>query len=231
MNVDPGRTAGAWVAEQGRRETRRVWILLGLFAASMLAGTVSAQLGWLSSRHGAIAGASLVTLALIAFRAAERHSVAAVAWLRGSRAERAVGARLDRLREDGYLVLHDVVLDRGGNVDHVVCGRNGVYAVETKARRYEERHLRQARREAHALHERLNVWVTPVICLASREDAPYRREGVWVMGLPHLEQWLRDHRGRALDPDQALAALAQGFARETRPKEDVPASPARPASP
>ena len=208
MNVDPGRTAGAWVAQQGRREARRVWILLALFATSMLAGTIAAQFGWLSSRQGAIAGASLVTLALLAFRAAERHSLAALAWFRGSRAERAVGGRLDRLRDDGHLVLHDVVLDRGGNVDHVVCGRNGVYAIETKARRYEERHLRQARRQAHALHERLDVWVTPVVCLASRDDTPHRRQGVWIMGLPHLEGWLRDRKGRPFDPERALAALA-----------------------
>lgn len=208
MNADPARPAGAWVEEQGRREATRVWILLGLFGLAMLAGTVCARLGWLSSRQGAIAGASLVTLALLAFRAAERHSVAALAWFRGSRAEREVGEELEHLRGDGYLVLHDVELERGGNVDHVVCGRNGVYSVETKARRYEERHLRQARRQAHALHQRLDVWVTPVLCLASRDDTPHRRQGVWIMGLPHLEGWLRDRKGRPFDPARALAALA-----------------------
>lgn len=45
--------------------------------------------------------------------------------------ERAVGQFLERLREDGYQVFHDVVSD-GFNVDHVLIGPAGVFTVETK---------------------------------------------------------------------------------------------------
>lgn len=45
--------------------------------------------------------------------------------------ERAVGQFLEKLREDGYQVFHDVV-GEGFNVDHVVIGPAGVFAVETK---------------------------------------------------------------------------------------------------
>jgi hypothetical protein len=46
--------------------------------------------------------------------------------------ERAVGQFLEeQLRPDGYQVLHDIPGD-GFNIDHVVIGASGIYAVETK---------------------------------------------------------------------------------------------------
>ena len=48
-------------------------------------------------------------------------------------AELATGQELDQLMRQGYRVFHDVPAD-GFNIDHVVVGRNGVFAIETKAR-------------------------------------------------------------------------------------------------
>ena len=45
--------------------------------------------------------------------------------------EKAVGQFLERLREDGYHVFHDLV-GTGFNVDHVLIGPAGVLTVETK---------------------------------------------------------------------------------------------------
>ena len=45
--------------------------------------------------------------------------------------ERSVGQSLERLREKGYRVLHDMV-GKGFNVDHLLIGPTGVYTVETK---------------------------------------------------------------------------------------------------
>jgi hypothetical protein len=47
--------------------------------------------------------------------------------------ERVVGQFLERLRESGYQVFHDVV-GEGFNVDHVVIGPAGVLTIETKTR-------------------------------------------------------------------------------------------------
>jgi hypothetical protein len=47
--------------------------------------------------------------------------------------EMAVGQELNGLMCDGYRVFHDVPAD-GFNIDHVVVGPNGVFAVETKGR-------------------------------------------------------------------------------------------------
>lgn len=49
----------------------------------------------------------------------------------GLRGEMATGEELNLLMLDGYRVFHDVPIDYG-NVDHVVVGPGGVYAVETK---------------------------------------------------------------------------------------------------
>jgi hypothetical protein len=208
MSADPNRAAGAWVTEQSRRATMRVWILLGIFGSSLLAGGLAAQLGWLSSREGALAGIALCAVALLAFYAAEQRSEQAMAWVLGSRAEREVGSLLNELRDDGALVFHDVELRRG-NIDHVVALPRGAYLVETKARRYEERNLKETKRRAYWLHEQIGYWVTPVICLAGRNDRPYRREGVWIMGREHLLGWLLSRRGRPVDIPSIREALTR----------------------
>lgn len=52
--------------------------------------------------------------------------------------ERAVGEALEPLARDGFRIFHDVPGHSNGkkfNVDHVVVGPNGVFAIETKTRR------------------------------------------------------------------------------------------------
>jgi hypothetical protein len=49
----------------------------------------------------------------------------------GAKGERVVGRELDRLMAHGYVVFHDVPFN-GWNIDHVVVGPRGVFAVETK---------------------------------------------------------------------------------------------------
>jgi len=49
----------------------------------------------------------------------------------GIEGEKAVGQFLERLRERGYQVFHDVVGDNF-NVDHVLIGPGGVFTIETK---------------------------------------------------------------------------------------------------
>jgi hypothetical protein len=52
--------------------------------------------------------------------------------------ERAVGEALEPLKHEGFRVFHDVPATSKGskfNIDHVVVGPNGVFAIETKTRR------------------------------------------------------------------------------------------------
>ncbi|HET9377531.1 MAG TPA: nuclease-related domain-containing protein [Chthoniobacterales bacterium] len=52
----------------------------------------------------------------------------------GLAGELIVAQYLDELREHGYKIFHDYPLERS-NVDHVVVGPTGVFAIETKTRR------------------------------------------------------------------------------------------------
>ena len=76
---------------------------------------------------------SIAALGAIAYAAIRFwRSVPALRNLRQAlEGERAVGQFLERLRESGYHVFHDVV-GTGFNVDHVLIGPAGVFTVETK---------------------------------------------------------------------------------------------------
>ena len=67
-----------------------------------------------------------------------RELLRVAALLRGYRlgytGERVVGEELNQLLASGFRVFHDIPFD-GFNVDHVIVGPPGVYAVETKTRR------------------------------------------------------------------------------------------------
>ena len=55
--------------------------------------------------------------------------------LLGLKGERLVGEMLNRLMKDGFDVFHDFPLEPDGkfpNIDHIVVGPNGVFAIETK---------------------------------------------------------------------------------------------------
>lgn len=53
----------------------------------------------------------------------------------GLSGERAVGEELNQLMLEGYHVFHDYPAGPNWNIDHIVIGRSGVYAIETKTRR------------------------------------------------------------------------------------------------
>lgn len=56
----------------------------------------------------------------------------------GRDGEKQVAEELDRLKQEGAIILHDVVAEgengKRFNLDHVVCSRNGVFVIETKTR-------------------------------------------------------------------------------------------------
>jgi hypothetical protein len=106
---------------------------------------------------------------------------------RGERGEMRVAEVLDDLRSYGYRVAHDLTRD-GFNIDHVVVGPAGVFAIETKFRSgsgeitfrngeglfvggfpEEKDSLKQARGNAREVHQiikencRLDEWVWPLV--------------------------------------------------------------------
>ncbi len=80
------------------------------------------------------------------------------AWRKGAEGEEHVGARLERLGEHGWRVLHSVpVGQRGSDIDHVLIGPGGVFTVNTKN------------------HPGKSIWVAPNQIRVNGQPVPYLR--------------------------------------------------------
>ena len=84
----------------------------------------------------AISFGGTLTLAVIVFAAwrAGRAFSELIRLRRAHEAELVTAAELDRLMRDGWHVFHDLPDRRCGNIDHVILGEGGLYAVDTKSR-------------------------------------------------------------------------------------------------
>jgi hypothetical protein len=184
------RRPGAWVREQTTRRERRIWT--GLAIGFVVTG---AFLALAIGRHVSIAASAGFLAAVLLVRPYVEGYVDRHVRLRsGTRAEVAVGETLEQLRREEWIVMHDIERPGEANLDHIVSGPNGVFLIETKARRYEERHLGRVKHQARWLHDQLGVWVTPVICLHARRREPFRAHGVWIVPHTELLEWLQTQR-------------------------------------
>jgi hypothetical protein len=66
----------------------------------------------------------------------------------GFEAETAIGQELNLLMKDGFSVFHDLPGEKDFNIDHVLVGSTGVFAVETKGR---AKPLRREDAETHRI--------------------------------------------------------------------------------
>ncbi len=153
----------------------------------------------------------------------------------GEAGEKIVGEYLDRLRERGYRVFHDV-LGEGFNVDHVIIGRAGVFTLETKTWSKPERGepriefdgqalrvlggepdrspIIQARAQAGWLRALLQEStgkgfnVHPVVLIPGWfiDSQAQRDRSVWVLEPKALPKWLKDDPPNLSSKDVQLAA-------------------------
>jgi hypothetical protein len=120
-------------------------------------------------------------------------------WLQGALGEESVGALLDTLTDEGWLVIHDASLGRG-NVDHIVVGQGGVFTIETKSHRgripvtrLDPYWLKQAY-AGRKLIERITGMKVEALLVFSEAwlvgKMPARREGVTVLPARMLAWYL-----------------------------------------
>jgi len=80
------------------------------------------------------------------------------AWRKGAEGEESVGARLNRLLEHGWCVLHSIPVGaRGSDIDHVLIGPGGVFTINTKN------------------HPGKSIWVSPVQIRVDGHPVQYLR--------------------------------------------------------
>ncbi len=70
----------------------------------------------------------------------------------GYECELAVAQELDQLMLHGYRVFHDIPAD-GFNIDHLVVGKNGIFAVETKGRSKRDKGKSQTQQQARVKYD------------------------------------------------------------------------------
>jgi hypothetical protein len=201
LNVD--QRPATYTSVRARRHSRRSLLFIGAF---MVAGAVPLVL---SQRMDVplVGIAVILGLTAVLYRAAESELDLMGRWVLGNASEEVVTATLDTLREP-YFVVHDVPHEHEGNIDHLVSGPNGVYVIETKSRAYKREHLTKAKRQAAKLGRALDVWVTPVVCLARREQEPTLRDGVWVMGPHALVSWLDEQSNEPVNLERLADFVA-----------------------
>jgi hypothetical protein len=203
MAYDVDQKPGSWVAEQAARRSALVWLLgTGLFAIALFAFVL------VVSDRATFATSVIVIIAAVGLGwVANRRSDDAIRWIKGANAEKAVGDELDRLKPE-YVVLHDIRQLGEGNIDHFVGGATGAFMVETKWRWFDDDDLRKARRQAAKIHDELGVWVTPVICLATRDQDPFNQDRVCIVPRARINDWIRAQQNAPVDVERVARWIA-----------------------
>jgi hypothetical protein len=179
-------------ATSPRRATLDAIALALAFIAVDALVIVAVLSDWLEDSTGVVAVLALAAVVLLLYRDDVSDAIASGNQKLGLAPDDAeVRAVLEGLAAEGWTVQHDVSNERGILIGTLVQGPSGAYIVQVRNRAYRLEHLRRARRDASWLHGLVGGWVAPVLCLALRDDAPHRRDGVWIMGVDHLAAWLR----------------------------------------
>ncbi len=196
MAYDLDTQPGGWVLAQTKLREQRAWIGF----AVLFSAAVGTMLLTVVSKPWATTAGIVLFAGVFGLRSrADRYIDGVVNWRHGGEAEQQVGELLGQLRSERWTVMHDVMFGGRGNLDHIVSGPNGVYLVETKYRRYEQKQLGRVKHQARLLHDELGVWVTPVICLRNRRRGAFTASKVAIVPYDQLLDWLRAQRNRPVE--------------------------------
>jgi hypothetical protein len=204
IDQPPGRHARL----RGRLGFLKLALIFGVYGCVAVAGWMVHRANTPRERTSQIAAFGLAGLAFLLLREAKEAADDALNWLLGARAETEVGHSLEQLRGEGWLVVHGYSRDRPGDIDHVLCGPGGVYAIETKSYGFRRRDLRRVAWNAAWLKRKLGVnWVDGVLCV--NEDLEPVQEGpIWVLGHGQLVDWIRARRRTPISPALAQRILS-----------------------
>ena len=170
-------------------------------------------------------------------------------WRVGADGEEKVGARLDKLRKQGWFTLHAVPIgEHGSDIDHVVIGPGGVFCINTKTHLekkvwvggntimvsgHRQPYVRNSRFEARRTADLLSlaagapVAVTPILVIMCAElTVKSQPDDVVVIGSRAVTPWLAKRRS-VYSPEEV--ALLYGWARLSTTWEKQPAAVRKPA--
>ena len=158
------------------------------------------------------AGAGAVTLGGLLLLAAGALGLRARRWLAfagrsrvGARSEDEVRRVLARLEADGWWPRHSLPWRGGGDIDSVAIAPTGVaFAIETKTRTFDARHLARVREMALWLYRRRRRWcrrgALPVLSVVRARGFERVEGGVLIVALDRLVPALRVAAGLSKRP-------------------------------
>jgi hypothetical protein len=198
---------GRYTTLRGRLGIVKLALLAGIYVAAVWGlFMIRHDLGG-KSRAGLIGDFAIAGLCFMLLGELNRSGDAMLNWFTGAQAERVNGRNLDGFKERGWLVLHGYKRDRGGDIDHIVCGPSGAYAIETKSYGFRSGDIRQTAVNAWWLREKLGIqWVTGVLCV-DEDRQPEHKGKIWVVGRDHLLAFIEEQRNAGIDPALAKERL------------------------
>ena len=174
--------------------------------ASGLAATAAGALAVVSARAAAPALASalgLVTFGLLLnarrwTRLAGRSRV-------GARSEDEVGRALAALEAEGWRLRHSLPYRGRGDIDSVAIAPTRIaFAIETKTRTFDARHLARVHDMAAWLYRRRRRWcrcgALPVLCVVRAGGVEQVQDGVLIVSVDRLVRSLRAAAGTSPRP-------------------------------
>jgi hypothetical protein len=153
------------------------------------------------------AGAGTVNVGAVLLLTALGLGIRARRWLMlagrsrvGARSEDEVQQALARLEAEGWRLRHSLPWRGHGDIDSLAIAPTGLaFAIETKTKTLEGRHVARVREQAAWLSQRRRRWckrgALPVVCLARRRGVEHVEAGVLVVSLDRLTPALRTAAG------------------------------------
>jgi len=163
-----------------------------------LAGTVMVVLGLFALRSGAVLPGTLLLVVAGMLGIGARHWLALAGRSGvGARSEDEVRCTLAQLKDRGWRLRHGVRWPRGGDIDSVAIAPTGVgFAIETKTRTYDDRHLERVREQARWLRRRRRRWcrrgALPILCVVRAVGMEHYERRVLVVSIDPLVSALRE---------------------------------------
>ena len=175
-------------------------------AASVAAGLATGAFAVIAAGVGAIAAAGVFLLVMFGLVIYARH------WMRlagrsrvGARSEAEVRRVLAPLRAEGWRLRHSLPYRGRGDIDSVAIAPTGIaFAVETKTRTFDARHLVGVREMAAWLHRRRRRWcrrgALAVLCVVRARGLERVEDHVLIVSLDRLVSALRVAAGTSRRP-------------------------------
>ena len=176
---------------------------------AIVSAAISATAGGLAvaaAGAGATAAAGALLLLMGGFLIDARRWLHLAARSRvGARSEDAVRRALSGLEAEGWRVRHSLEWGGRGDIDSVAFAPTGIgFAIDSKTRTFDERHLAHARQTAAWLYRHRRRWcrrgALPVLCVVQARGLEEVCDEVLVVSLDRLAPALRARAGTSHRP-------------------------------